>query len=116
MPGELDLGGWQCWVAQRQPAGASPTAWRRLCDPDLSGRANPPLAKTVFDALLCDCLERLPSVEAKLALLADAAMVVDATTLPDAARFAAPGSDWARVAGLGLWGLVHFAAQRRDAH
>ena len=95
---DVDSCAWQQRIAESCSAGADPAAWRSACAiPMIAGHANPTLTKPLLDELLRDGLARLPGLEARLALLEDAALIYDVGRPQATSRVWPPiGSDWGR--------------------
>ncbi|MGA2034099.1 MAG: PQQ-binding-like beta-propeller repeat protein, partial [Thermoguttaceae bacterium] len=95
-PTDIELGAWQQQVAEHRPAGATPAAWRFACAlQTLAAGPDTRLGKPLLEKLLYDGLGSLPSLEARLRLLQDSALVYDTwTSLDEAHRYAA---HWQRV-------------------
>jgi outer membrane protein assembly factor BamB len=78
---DTDLGAWQQRIEESRPGGSDPAAWRFACAIQaIGGNTNPPLLKAIFERLLRDGVEALPTLEAKLDLLRDAAALYDVWT------------------------------------
>ena len=87
---EADAAAWRQWVAKYRPAGADAAPWRLACAAaKLPGGLSPAVAQFVLDDLVRAGLRVAPSLEAKVALLQDAALLWDAHELPAAQRYAA---------------------------
>ena len=96
LPGNADLGAWQQQVAETTPAGVDPADWRLACGLQLlAANTNSPLGKALAEELLHDGVERLASLESRLALLSDSAVLFD--TWNNAGDAQAYAAHWERL-------------------
>jgi outer membrane protein assembly factor BamB len=87
---EADVAAWRQWVEKNRPAGADAAAWRlACCVAELPAGPNPAVSQAVLDDLVRVGLRVAPSLEAKVCLLQDAALLWDARELAAAQRYAA---------------------------
>jgi len=87
---EADAAAWRQWVEKNRPAGADAAAWRlACCVAELPGGPNPAVSQAVLEDLVRAGLRVAPSLEAKVCLLQDAALLWDAHELAAAQRYAA---------------------------
>ena len=84
-----DPAAWQQWVWQNQPPQADSDAWRRACAvATLIRGPKPPLANRLLDGLVDWGLSSAASVEDRLRLLDEAALLYDAWSSEEAVRLA----------------------------
>jgi outer membrane protein assembly factor BamB len=90
-PGEevlADVGDWEQWVRENQPADADAAAWRRACALVLlHATKDSALVSVVLDGLLRESLETSEPLDTKLDILEDAALVWPWHTSHDVDRF-----------------------------
>ena len=80
---------WSSRVKETRPSGADAVAWRYACDVQvLAGCSNRDLVRVLLEELIADGVKLAGSLEARLRLLQDAAIVWDAGSHDDALQYA----------------------------